>query len=486
MKLQCIAGMRSNSSLRHWLALLALGLLAWSTAAQSETAGTWTSVPNQVIRPVARTGHTLVNFNGSGVLYGGISPGAPGAEPVVLTDLWEYTAGTGKFSRLNSITPLPPPRYGHAAAASGIFMYVFFGAGADGILLNEVWYYDDFRHCWESQSPTSVLQPAARIEHTAVVTEDNLYLVFGGRGGDGTMLLADLWSYQPIPRVWAPLPSFPDGGRYGHAAVQLGDRMYVLGGTSASGAQNDVWVFDPALNAWAELTSDGDLPGPFTGSAAAAADFGSGSGAQLLLVGGQDETGADLGATYSITVDPINHLAHWTRQTDHSAVFQAAAAAINRPAGEGAAKNLLLFGGVSAGMMSDQGSLLSFVSTPPSGVDLTANWLTQRATPKGTVAKLRWTLSGSVSVTNGGTAKSGASTLRLVLSDDTTADAGDQLLKQAKVAALPAGKSKAVKWSAKLPSGQSGAGQYVLAVVDALAQVTETNETNNSAVSAQF
>jgi hypothetical protein len=476
---------RSISPLPRWLTLLPLGLLAWGVGAQGETAGTWTPVPAQIVRPLARTGHTLVNFNGAGVLFGGRSPGAPGSGSVALSDLWEYTAGTGKFLRLNSTTPLPPARSGHAAAASGIYMYAFFGAGQDGSLLQDVWYYDDFRHCWETQLPTSVARPAARMEHSAVVTGDARYLVFGGRGA-GDTLLADLWSYQPIPRVWTQLPDFPDGGRAGHAAVLLGNRMYVLGGTSADGVQSDVWVYDLALGSWAEMTSDGDVPDRFTGSAAAAADFGSGAGGQILLVGGQNETGTDLGATYSITVDPANHLAHWTRQTDHSAVFQAAAAAINRPAGPGSAQNLLLFGGSAAGTPLDQAAVYSTFVVPPPEADLTANWLSQKAAPKGTGAKLRWTLSGSVSIANSGTVKSAASTVRFVLSSDTTADAGDQLLKQVKVAALQATRAKTVKWSVKLPPGQSGAGRYVLAVVDALGQVTETDETNNTVASAQF
>jgi hypothetical protein len=435
---------------------------------------------------VARTGHTLVKFGNSGFLYGGRSPASPGSGSVALSDLWEYTAGTGKFSRLNSTTPLPPPRFGHAAASSGIYMYLFFGAGQDGSLLQDVWYYDDFRHCWEPRLPASAVRPAARMEHSAVVTSNNRYLVFGGRGGTGTTLMADLWSYEPNARIWSPLPDFPDGGRYGHAAVMLGERMYVLGGTSANGANNDVWVFDPALNTWAMLTSDGDTPGRFTGSAAAAGDFGGGAPGQILLVGGQNETGTDLSATYSITVDPVNHLAHWTRQADYSGVFQAAAADVSRPAGQGSARNLLLFGGSAASVPLDQASIFSTYIAPPSGVDLTASWLSQKRVSKGAGSKVRWTLSGSISVLNQGTLKTGASTMRLVLSSDGTADAGDLLVKQIKVSALTPGKAKTVKWSFKLPPGQSGAGQYVIAVVDSLGQVTETNETNNSLESAQF
>lgn len=477
---------RPSFPLRGLFMVPALGMLLWSAVAHSETPGTWTPVPSQVIRPIARTAHTLVNFNGAGVLFGGRAPGASGSGSIALNDLWEYKAATGKFSRLNSTTPLPPPRFGHAAAASGIFMYSFFGAGQDGNLLQDVWYYDDFRHCWEPQLPASVLRPVARMEHSAVVMQDNRYLVFGGRGGEATPYLADLWSYQPSSRIWTRLTDFPDGGRYGHAAVLLAGRMYVLGGTSATGVQSDVRVFDPGQNAWATLTSDGDVPGPFTGSAAAAGDFGSGSGGQIILVGGQNETGADLGATYSITVDPLNRLAHWTRQADHSAVFQAAAAAINRPTGQGTALNLLLFGGSAAGEAQDKASLYSTFVAPPPGADLSATWLTQKRISRGSGSKMKWTLSGSVQVLNQGTTKAGASTIRLVLSPDGMADAGDALVKQVKVAALAPGKSKTVKWSAVLPAGQTGAGQYVVAVLDALGQVAEANETNNAVASTQF
>jgi hypothetical protein len=465
------------------MACLALGMVAWGTTAHAGLpAGTWTPVPPQIIRPVARVGHTLVTFDGAGWLYGGRSPS--GAGTVALTDLWEYKASTGKFARLNSTTPLPPARSGHAAAASGIYMYVFYGAGESGSLLNEVWYYDDFRHCWEPRHSSSALQPAPRIDHSAVSTAANRYLMFGGRGGDGASLLADLWGFDSLPGTWDRLPDFPDSGRYGHAAVALGGRMYVLGGTSATGVQNDVWVFDPTGNAWSLLTADGDVPDGFTGSAASAGDFGDGAGGQILLVGGQDETGMDLGATYSITVDPINHLAHWTRKADYSPVFRPAAAAVARPAGRGSALDLLVFGGTTAGTPRDQGAFYSTYVTPPSGVDLTGTWLSHTRTSKGSGSRVTWTLSGSLQVTNQGTVKSAASTLRLVLSADATPDAGDTLLKQVKVAALSPGKSKTVKLKIKLPAGQDGAGKYAIAVVDALGQVTESSEVNNSLASA--
>jgi N-acetylneuraminic acid mutarotase len=363
-------------------------------------------------------------------------------------------------------------------------MYLFFGSGENGGLLQDVWEYDDFRHCWEPRLPASVQRPAARMEHSAVATVDDQFLVFGGRGGDGSTLLADLWRYAPLTRTWVQLADFPDGGRHGHAAVQLGGRMYVLGGTSAGGANNDIWVFDPGANAWAELTSDGETPGRFTGSAAAAGDFG--AGARLMLVGGQDETGTDLGGAYSIEVDPINHLAHWTKQADHTAVFDAAAAAISRPAGQGIASDLLLFGGSAAGTSRDQASIYSTYVAPPPGADLTVAWVTQKRASKGAGAKQRWTLSGSVRVASQGTVKAGTTSMRLLLSADQTADGGDTLLKQVKVAALAPGRFKTVKWSAKLPAGQTGAGQYVVAVVDALAQVVESDEANNASPSALF
>lgn len=477
----------SQTLRRSWISLSALGLcLGGITAFAGAPGGTWTPVPNQTLRPLARTGHSLVSFNGGAFLYGGRTPVSPGPGTTTLRDIWEYKSATGKFTRLISTTPWPADRSGQACSSAGLFVFMFFGADQDGTLLNDVWDYDYYRRCWSPRTHGSGPRPNARMDHTAVTTPDNQFLIFGGRGGDGSTLLAELWRYAPSPRTWTSLAAFPDGGRIGHAAVMLGGRMYVLGGTSADGVEGDIWSYDPGQNSWMQLTSEGDVPGPFTGAAAGIGDFGHGTGAEILLVGGQDGSGTDLNTTYSITVDPVNFLAHWTRRADRTPISRAGAAAINRAAGQGSAQNLILFGGSNAGVPQDQAAIYSTYVPPPPGPDLTVSWLTQKRVSRGRGTRLRWTLSGSVKVENLGTEKTKASKLRFFLSSDTTLDGSDRQLKQVNVPVIQPTKTRTVKWTYALPAGQSGEGQYVLAVADALAQVAESNEANNSAASAPF
>jgi hypothetical protein len=54
--------------------------------------------------------------------------------------------------------------------------------------------------------------------------------------------------------------------RHAHAAVSYGGKMYIFGGYPGawgSSAQNDMWMFDPAINAWELVIAvSGDVPAP--------------------------------------------------------------------------------------------------------------------------------------------------------------------------------------------------------------------------------
>ncbi len=89
-------------------------------------------------------------------------------------------------------------------------------------------------------------------------------------------------------------------------------------------------------------------------------------------------------------------------------------------------------------------------------------------------------------VRNTGLAPAGAFSIRFYLSSDGSLDAGDPVLGTRVVAALTAGAQAPATTSLTIP-GNVSAGQYhVIAVVDALGQQPELDETNNVAVSAPF
>ncbi|HET6379996.1 MAG TPA: kelch repeat-containing protein [candidate division Zixibacteria bacterium] len=111
--------------------------------------------------------------------------------------------------------------------------------------------------------------PAAREDHTWTVTPDGAtaYL-FGGRGSDGAAF-ADLWAYDLATDAWAQVNAQGPAARFGHSAAWVaGVGLVIFGGQAGADFFNDLWAFDPASEAWTQLPSAGDVPVARYGSCA--------------------------------------------------------------------------------------------------------------------------------------------------------------------------------------------------------------------------
>jgi uncharacterized repeat protein (TIGR01451 family) len=119
-----------------------------------------------------------------------------------------------------------------------------------------------------------------------------------------------------------------------------------------------------------------------------------------------------------------------------------------------------------------------------SATGLAGDWLglTQTCRVKGKKQQPRCRITGTLKVTNSGPVRSGKSITRFFFSDDPTLNAGFVVLKDKKVPALDAGGERLLQVNFRLPSGVNGSGKYVVAYIDADAQVAEGNEANNRAV----
>ena len=73
-------------------------------------------------------------------------------------------------------------------------------------------------------------------------------------------------------------------------------------------------------------------------------------------------------------------------------------------------------------------------------------------------------------------------TIRFFFSDDPTLNAGYTVLKDKKVSGLNAGSEQLINVDLRLPSGVNGSNKFIVAFVDADAQVAEGDEANNRAV----
>ena len=87
-------------------------------------------------------------------------------------------------------------------------------------------------------------------------------------------------------------------------------------------------------------------------------------------------------------------------------------------------------------------------------------------------------------VRNTGPAPAGPFTVRLYLSSDDALDGGDVLLGSRVVGGLAAGATSSVVTTVTIPAATAAADYHILAVVDALDQQVETDETNNVLASA--
>ena len=154
--------------------------------------------------PLPRNGHTLTQFNGKFLLFGGIANGLddPNSKKVSpVNDMWQfeiYPKNNYGWSKLSPRGNVPSPRANHTATTvkkngRDDFIFFFGGAGEDG-KLNDCFRYDHSEQKFtkydivekaekkDEKEPTKYLCPCPRAGHSAVSHNGKVYM-FGGNGG---------------------------------------------------------------------------------------------------------------------------------------------------------------------------------------------------------------------------------------------------------------------------------------------------------------
>jgi hypothetical protein len=218
--------------------------LSWNCVltGKGEAAATTTVPP-----PVA--GHATVAWNGNVVCIGGHTKSKDETEmPVRLLDT-QAGAWSTLSTTSNSAETLahPRPRGGHTATVIGNKVYVFGGEDAKRKPLNELWVLDLSTLEWsqpETSSSTTEKGPTARSQHTACSFRNRFIVIFGG--GSVANCFNDLvvldtqtmeWS---SPRTDGPVPP----PRAGHAAAVLGTTLYIVGGGNNARGCADMYALD--------------------------------------------------------------------------------------------------------------------------------------------------------------------------------------------------------------------------------------------------
>lgn len=225
--------------------------------------------------PPPRASHSAVAYGDNVVVFGGYN-----GDQEYYNDVLLYNVARGEWStcsggRGKSQRNAPKARCGHAAVGFGHEMYVFGGMGAD-VHYNDVGVFDMRTQEWVAGLTVGGDPPAPRNSHTMTLVGNKAY-VFGGCCGAeryfNDMRVLDLssltWSSPVRAAGEKEIAVGVPEARMGHAAVAIGNRVYVHGGLVIEDRsyRADTWIFDTETGRWSVPEVAGTVPTPRAGHA---------------------------------------------------------------------------------------------------------------------------------------------------------------------------------------------------------------------------
>lgn len=203
----------------------------------------WTQITLNSSLPQARARHSLLNYNGQGILFGGV-----GANQIVFNDMWQLNLSNVHAGWTFIPTSANAPNsFGHSAIIREPLMYIIDGQPDVSDFSDVISIYNlNFKN-WNFVSP--VVRPLPR-SGLVGITFDKYLLIFGGIGYG--QVFADMWTFDCDLIFWASLKPLPEAplALIGHSANYVNGTMYVFGGRNPNGRQNDMWVFNLDRKIW--------------------------------------------------------------------------------------------------------------------------------------------------------------------------------------------------------------------------------------------
>lgn len=204
--------------------------------------------------PSPRAAHAAAAVGTMVVFQGGIGPAGHSTDDLYVLDM---TNEKFKWHRLVVQEPGPGPRYGHVMDLVAQ-RYLVTVTGNDGKrVLPDAWVLDTAQkpYRWQKLNPEGD-RPSARMYATASARSDGMFLLCGGRDTSGTPL-ADAYGllmHRNGQWEWTLAPGVSPSPRYQHAAVFVGARLHVTGGSLRGGraieGEAAIAVLDTAAGVW--------------------------------------------------------------------------------------------------------------------------------------------------------------------------------------------------------------------------------------------
>ncbi|OHS99328.1 hypothetical protein TRFO_34231 [Tritrichomonas foetus] len=153
-------------------------------------------------------------------------------------DLLVFDTETLCWSQIDAMDS-PPPRAGHASAATERQLWLFGGRGPNHKYYNDLYAFDFDTNQWCHINVEETSAPPPRALHSAFWTiddEGNTYFSIYG-GATGNVAFDDIWCFSYDDAAWFQLETSGEnpGKRYAHTSVVLGSSLYVIGGTNIKG-----------------------------------------------------------------------------------------------------------------------------------------------------------------------------------------------------------------------------------------------------------
>ncbi|CAC5410801.1 Attractin,Attractin-like protein 1 [Mytilus coruscus] len=255
------------------------------------TSDSWdTVIPQSTNNPESRYGHTLLEYQGSLYMFGGV------VDKDTTKELWVYDLSSKLWTIKNYNSTPPVAVASHTAHVINGVMYILFGYSPIYGYKNRIQEYFIGNDTWiVPRTFGSVVEGG--FGHSSVYDpQSKLIYVYGGyhAGDTSSDQLSDkLYSFDISTRFWKTLPR-NERPRYLHSAVLIGGLMLVFGGnthndTSISlGAKCyslDFLAYDTECNKWLEVDVTG-LPSNGARYGHTAAVYKRNGQHQMYIIGG--------------------------------------------------------------------------------------------------------------------------------------------------------------------------------------------------------
>jgi|GEM_PF-1764069 len=204
------------------------------------------------------------------LVYGGASGNTPLEEAL--------TYDPYNLDNVQDATPLHTPRTQFGFATDGSKPFAIGGLGSGNSVLSTVERYNVAQDSWTVMAPL----PQSRFAFAAVDDGAGHIFTFGGATTNSASSVSNtVYRYTVATNTWDTVASMLTSTRDSAAVLASNNRIYVLGGSSGSGAIATVQSYDPVTNTW---RTESDLPAARSSAAAVSDALG-----RIEVIGGYNQ-----------------------------------------------------------------------------------------------------------------------------------------------------------------------------------------------------